>query len=318
MPMATRTRSKTGKGNGVPSSPGQYQTLLSYRKLKPKEGAERKKANKSKEPISITENSTERKSTQNTEVKIKQENIDKTQSKSSYGSTENKEKVEKNEEKNIDGSNEKDDTKHSINVTQSPTGKRRSAPTLASNKKKRYFTPITELLHNGRDDKLPTLTQIIESTDSKTHGDSDSDQSTSFDGNITEMQVEGKKENEKEKEQTEESNKVPSEDDKSDTQRESNSRSRATGETPNLEQRENFRKSDNDCMYDSDDTSMEVSSNISNAEVILEEHMTTNSSKTATDTLEDNNSVNTDDSHTKKLNKKIPTILQQTKEYNLT
>ena len=130
---------------------------------------QKKKKNRPQELLSTTttnNNNTEEKHTQNTEVKIKQENIDKTESKVSYNSTENKKNVEKNEDTSVNGSHDKDNTINKANkVTQSPTGKRRSTPMSASNKKKRYFTPITELLHSGAEDQLPTLTQIIEKTD---------------------------------------------------------------------------------------------------------------------------------------------------------
>ena len=74
MPMATRNRSKAGKGKGPPTSPAQYQTLLSYSTLKKKSGLKEKQ----KEVRTITREEKEETKTDEeiSTVQIKQETID--------------------------------------------------------------------------------------------------------------------------------------------------------------------------------------------------------------------------------------------------
>ena len=162
--MANRTRSKTGKGNGAQSSPGQYQTLLSYSKLNTKG---RLKKKKNPEESNTHRTSTVGKNTEISEVKIKEGNINKTQ----LQETSNRDK-----EKDTNGKQKPESTTNTNNeytkasekanaITQSPMGKRHSTPTSTSNKKKKYFATITELLDTGSTkDKLPTLHQIVMNT----------------------------------------------------------------------------------------------------------------------------------------------------------
>ena len=71
--MATRNRSKAGKGKGSPNSPAQYQTLLSYSTLKKKSGLKEKQ----KEVRTSTEENVETNTDKEiSTIQIKQETID--------------------------------------------------------------------------------------------------------------------------------------------------------------------------------------------------------------------------------------------------
>ena len=100
MPMATRNRSKAGKGKGSPSSPAQYQTLLSYSTLKKKSGLKekQKEVRTSTEANNVETNTDKEIST----VQIKQETIDNNLVKSNKKQSK-EDKVEvQNEQDNTD------------------------------------------------------------------------------------------------------------------------------------------------------------------------------------------------------------------------
>ena len=78
-----------------------------------------------------------------------------------------KEKVDRQNKTENKGEkkDEKDDAakESSIStITQSPSAERRPMQMITSNKKKRYYRPISELLASMNISEVPTLTQIVE------------------------------------------------------------------------------------------------------------------------------------------------------------
>ena len=160
--MTTRTRSKAGTGSNTPTSPAQFQTKLSYSKLK-----ENAKLKEKQPEVCTNSESTNRSNSdgEKTAVKIKRENIETSLNNwiNKNGTKEtNDTKLKESTNKDDKGSVSKNNTVPKILITQSPSAKRRPVQSANSNKKKRYYKPINELLEQTTTEAIPTLNNIVQ------------------------------------------------------------------------------------------------------------------------------------------------------------